>query len=94
MISGVNAVPYQPACQAPSISGAIMNPNRPMIDGAAIGVRNTLLRASQASWSSATASSSRRRYTPAWFPSLVGRKAGSYGCAAMSASPLELGPPH
>ena len=35
--SGVTALPYQPACQAPSISVAIMNPNSPMIDGAAIG---------------------------------------------------------
>ena len=42
--SGVVASPYQPACHAPSISVAIMNPNRPIIDGAAIGVRNTRLR--------------------------------------------------
>ena len=42
--NGVAASPYQPACHAPSISVAIMNPNRPMIEGAAIGVRNTRLR--------------------------------------------------
>jgi hypothetical protein len=48
MMTGVSAVPYQPACQAPSINVAIMKPNRPMIDGAAIGSRTTLLRASHA----------------------------------------------
>jgi len=45
----------------------IVNPNRPMIDGAAIGVGNTLLRAIQASWSSAAArSSSVRCARPPW----------------------------
>jgi hypothetical protein len=48
-ISGVAALPYQPASHDPSITVPITNPNRPMIDGAAIGIRNTLMRASQAS---------------------------------------------
>jgi hypothetical protein len=58
MISGVTALPYQPACQAPSITVPIMNPNRPVIDGAAIGMRNTRLRDIHPAWSSATVSSS------------------------------------
>jgi hypothetical protein len=46
------------------INVAIMNPNKPMIDGAAIGVRSTLLRDTQPSWSSATATSSTLRLGP------------------------------
>lgn len=41
---------------------AIMKPNRPMIDGAAIGVSMTRLRATHPSWSSATARSTRLRW--------------------------------
>jgi hypothetical protein len=80
-ISGVTALPYLSACQASRIAVPITNPNRPMIDGAAIGVRNIRLRATQASWSSATArSSSVRRVCPS--------RAVPYGGPVANLTPL------